>query len=44
MQYKNNYYKFQSKNQSHKKNVNINMEINPNTQKKINSKHNKRIR
>ena len=29
---------------THENNVNINMEINPNTQKKINPKHNKGIR
>ena len=40
----NNQQKFQPKNQTHENNVNINMEINPNTLKKINSKHNKRIR
>ena len=41
---KNNQLKFQPENQTHENNVNINMEINPNTQKKINSKYNKRIK
>ena len=44
VQYKNNNYSRNFNPKTKHNNVNINMDINPNTQKKINSKHNKRIR